>query len=64
MTAPLEQRLTDAGQLRRNAEAERLWRARHLHETVREAAVAGWTKTRIAEVAGISRQTVHSILRG
>jgi DNA-binding XRE family transcriptional regulator len=61
--ASLEQRLRDAGNNRRTAETERLAAASLLHRLVREAARKGWTKTRIAEVAGIARQTVHDILR-
>lgn len=60
---PLQQRLQDAGNARRRAEKDRLTAAQLLHRTVREAARKGWAKTRIAEVAGISRQTVHDILR-
>lgn len=60
---PLDRRLKQVGTRRVSAEHKRIMAARDLHETVREAAEAGWTKTRIAKVAGISRQTVHEILR-
>lgn len=62
--ARLEIRLARVGKQRRNAEHDRAIAAHRLHVIVREAAnTPGWTKTRIAKVAGISRQTVHDILR-
>lgn len=62
--APLDQRLATAGDERHAAEADCIRAAKHLHRVVREAdRTAGWTKTRIAKVAGISRQTVHNILK-
>lgn len=59
----LEQRLRDAGDARRDAEFRRIATAADLHNLIRKAHQAQWAKVRIAEVAGISRQTVHEILR-
>lgn len=59
----LEDRLIDAGIARRDAEIARRRTAQTLHEVVREAAKADWSKTKIAVVSGLSRQTVHEILK-
>lgn len=63
MTTALYQRLNQAATEREAAERLRNATSVQLHRIVREADEAGWPKTRIAEVAGISRQTVHQILR-
>jgi DNA-binding XRE family transcriptional regulator len=64
MTATLlEARLAKAGLRRSRAEQERHAATQGLAVAVRAAAKAGMTKTHIAYVAGISRQTVHEILR-
>lgn len=59
----LEQRMAEERE-------QRLWIVRLRREStettrdlVQEAIANGWTKTRIAEVAGISRQTVHEMLK-
>ena len=58
-----EARLEKAGLRRTKAEQERHAATRQLAVAVRAAAKAGMSKTHIAYVAGISRQTVHDILR-
>lgn len=63
MTPPLEQRLADAGTATHTAQREQLAVAETLRFVVREAAREHWTKVRIAKVAGVSRQTVHNILK-
>jgi hypothetical protein len=59
----LEQVLYDAGQRRVTADQERHAASLELRNAVKAADRLGWTKARIARVAGISRQTVHEILR-
>lgn len=59
----LEHRLAAAGAARVEAETARLETGATLRRVVREAHDAGWPKTRIAEVAGVSRQTIHDILK-
>lgn len=61
---PLNVRLAYAGNRRRDAISERRIAAQLLREAIHEAADDGWPKNRIAEIAGISRQTVHEILKG
>jgi DNA invertase Pin-like site-specific DNA recombinase len=51
-----------ASERRTRAAAERAAAAAALADAVRQAAAGRVSKTRIAEVAGISRQTVHNIL--
>ena len=58
-----EARLKQAGLRRFTAQEEYFHSTRLLQAAVRTAAKNGMTKTRIAEVAGVSRQTVHEILR-
>jgi hypothetical protein len=59
-----EARLKEAGLRRFKAEEEFHHSARLLRAVVWAAAGQGIPKTRIAELSGISRQTVHEILRG
>jgi DNA-binding XRE family transcriptional regulator len=59
----LKQRLYAAGVDRQRAEEQRTVTARSLHRLVHQAAKANISKAEIARVAGISRQTVHEILR-
>lgn len=63
MTPPLEQRLADAGTATHQAHADQMRVAKELRREIRAAAKRGWTKVRIAQVAGVSRQTVHEILK-
>lgn len=59
----LEQRLATVGEKRRAAEVDRRAASVALVGLVRQAAEAGWSKTKIAAVSGLSRQYVHEILR-
>lgn len=59
---PLDQRLQAAGEAVRAVEKERRTVAVTLRIVVKAALDADWPKTRIAQTAGISRQTVYDIL--
>jgi DNA-binding NarL/FixJ family response regulator len=59
----LEERLADIGKDRQRVEVERHAVSLKLRMLVIEAVEEGWTKTKIADAASLSRQTVHEILR-
>lgn len=59
----VEERLQETARLRTDAENARRTASRAFYQAVRAAAKQNMPKTRIAEVAGISRQTVHQILK-
>jgi transcriptional regulator with XRE-family HTH domain len=60
----LENNLSNAGRLSRKAAQQQLDAHATLTRWVREAVDKGWTKTKVAEVAGVSRTTVYAILNG
>lgn len=62
-TSPLDSAFRVLRKERETLNHQRRENAAALHHMVRQAAKQGWPKTRIAKVAGISRQTVHEILR-
>lgn len=55
--------LNDAGKRRADAEKERSAATLALTEAVRQAGKRGMTPTQIAKQAGVSRQTVHAMLK-
>jgi DNA-binding XRE family transcriptional regulator len=59
----LEQQLKDAGNNIRRVREERTTVHRVAKQAVREATQRGMSKTRIAELAGVSRQTVYDLLK-
>lgn len=63
MTPSQRRRFEELRGARKANRTERSKLARWTERLVRDAAKSGESKTRIAEVAGISRQTVHQILR-
>lgn len=60
---PLDQRLQDAGAATKRAAESTVTAHRLLRKAAREAHRRGWTKVRIAQTAGVSRQTVHNLLK-
>lgn len=58
-----EERLAAAGNLYLNACEERSGYMVDLKRAIREAAEAGTPKLKIAQLAGVSRQTVYDALR-
>jgi DNA-binding phage protein len=58
-----EERLTTAGNLYLNACEERSGYMADLKRAIREAAEAGIPKLKIAQLAGVSRQTVYDALQ-
>jgi len=59
----LEQHLSNLREEREAMAATNTRLGVSLRKAIRKADAADWSKTRIAQVAGISRQTVHEILR-
>lgn len=59
----LEQQLQNAGTAIRTADTDRSAAHAQLRYAVKQADRRGWAKTRIAKAAGVSRQTVHTILK-
>ncbi len=64
MSATDTARLREAGERRADAEVERSAAHQALADAVRAARDAGMKPSQIAAEAGVSRQTVHTILRG
>lgn len=60
---PLDRRLTFAGAATKDAEDARSRASHLLRQAIITADKEGYGPTRIAKTAGVSRQTVHRILR-
>jgi DNA invertase Pin-like site-specific DNA recombinase len=63
MNHSLDQRFAEEKEQRAWIVRLRRESAETTRDLVREAIEEGWSKTHIAQVAGISRQTVHEMLK-